>query len=130
MKMEKWVKRYFDDEIPILESLYIQKNNKYDTATYAYSNNSNKSIKFSSNFFNKKNKMIEKEKFDLLFNFFKINYNTSFCSLCHIKGYFVYYFATIERKIIIILPSNLNLAYAKSMIEEIKKEMFDYIFIL
>ena len=130
IKMERWAKRYFDDEIPILENLYLQKINKIDFINFAYVNNSNKSIKFSTNFLNKKTKSLEKDKIDLLFNIFKTNYSINYSSLTKIKGNYVYYIVSCERKVVIILPDNLNLSMVKSNIEDIKKDLFDYIFIL
>lgn len=129
-KLEKWGKRYFDEMIPILENLYIQKTSKLDNITFAYMNNSNKSIKLSSTFFNKKNKFVEREKIELLFNIFKLNYNNNSSSLTKLKGYYIYYIVSCERKVVVILPENLSLATVKMSIEEIKKELFDYIFML
>lgn len=130
IKIERWVKRYFDEEIPSLESLYLQKTGKFDTATFAYVNNINKSIKLSSTFFNKKNKLIEKEKIDLLMNIYRINYDVGYSSLLKIKGFFVYFITTCERKVVIFLPETLSLNSVKLSIEEIKKDLFDFIFIL
>jgi hypothetical protein len=130
IKLERWVKRYFDEEIPGLENLYQQKTAKFDTVTFAYVNNTNKSIKLSSTFFSKKNKLIEKEKIEMLFNIFKVNFDVGFSSLMKIKGFFVYYITTCERKVVILLPESLSLFSVKQSIEEIKKDLFDYIFIL
>jgi hypothetical protein len=73
---------------------------------------------------------VEKDKIDLLLNILKVNFNINYSSLTKIRGYFVYYIVSCERKVVIILPENLNLNMVKSTIEEIKKDLFDYIFIL
>jgi hypothetical protein len=130
IKLDRWAIRYFEEEIPSLDNLYLQKTSKLDSITYAYTNNSNKSIKLSSTFFNKKTKIIEKDKFDLIMQIFKINYNLNYSSLSKIKGYYVYYLVTCERKIVVVLPENLTMSSVKASIDEIKKDLFDYIFIL
>lgn len=130
IKIDRWVTRYFDDQIKSLENLYQQKSNKYDNATFAYLNNINKSVKLSSTFYNRKFKTFEKDKLDLLLNLLRINYDVQHSSLTKIKGYYIYYLSTLERKVVIILPEILSLPGVKSSIEEIKKDLFDHIFIL
>jgi hypothetical protein len=130
IKFEKNLIRYFEEEIPPLETLYKHRATKFDTITFAYVNSSNKSIKLSSNFFNKRSKQIEKEKLDLLMNLLKINYKSDYCSLSKIKGFLVYYIVTFERKVIVLLPDTIPVTSLKNTIEEIKKELFDFIFIL
>jgi hypothetical protein len=130
IKLEKNLKRYFEEEIPPLETLYKHKATKFDTITFAYVNSSNKSIKLSSNFFNKRSRQLEKEKLDLLMNLLKSNYKSDYCSLSKIKGFLVYYIVTFERKVIVLLPDTIPVTSLKNTIEEIKKELFDFIFIL
>lgn len=130
MKMEGLVKRFFNDEMPVLDSLYIQKMSKVDTTTYAYLNNSNKSIKLSSVFFNKKNKLIDEEKVSLLKNILKIDWNVNYSAITRILNFYVCYLVSFERRVVVIFSDNLNLSTIKSMMEETKKDLFDYIFIL
>jgi hypothetical protein len=130
IKLEKWMKRYFEEELPILENLYIQKTAKSDTFTFAYINNFNRSLKLSSNLYNKKTKSIEKDKMDLITNIFKTNFNLNHSSIMKIKGSYIYFLTSGERKVAVLLGDNLSLTALNNSIEEMKKELFDYIFIL
>ena len=60
----------------------------------------------------------------------KSNYKSDYCSLSKIKGFLVYYIVTFERKVIVLLPDTIPVTSLKNTIEEIKKELFDFIFIL
>jgi hypothetical protein len=130
IKLEKWVRRYFEDEIPILENLYLQKTSKLDNLSFAYLNGFNKSIKISSTFYNKKNKSSEKDKIDLLMNLFKVNTGISFTSLMRIRGLLVYFITVGERKVVVLLPDNLSITQVIQTIEELKRELFDFIYML
>lgn len=130
LKVERWVKRYYDNEIQNLENSYQHKMNKIDNVMFAYLNNCNKAIKLSSIFFNRKNKNMEKDKLDLLMHVYKINEGVFHSSLMRIKGYYVYYVVTCLRRVVIFLPDSLNISNVKSSIDEIKKDMFEYIYLL
>jgi hypothetical protein len=130
IKLEKWVKRYFDEELPILENLYLQKTSKMDSISFAYVNGFNKSVKLSSTLFNKKIKSLEKDKNDLVMNIFKYNSSVSCSSMMRIKGLYVYYISVGDRKVVIFLPDNLVMLQVSQAIEDIKKELFDYIYML
>jgi hypothetical protein len=130
LKLDRWIKRYFDNEIPNLENSYVHKMNKSDNVMFAYLNDCNKAIKLSSIFYNKKYKTVEKEKLDLLMQVFKINEFVFLSSLMRIRGYYVYYVVSCQRKVVIILPDNMNMGAVKNSIEEIKKDLFEYIFLL
>jgi len=71
INLEKWIKRYFDDHLNILENLYLQKLAKVDLNSFSYFNNGNKSIKLSSNFYQKKSKLIDMEKLATLIKIFR-----------------------------------------------------------
>ena len=130
LKLERWIKRYFENEINNLENSYIHKMNKSDTAMFAYLNNCNKALKLSSIFFNKKIKNVEKDKMDLLIQVFKINEFVYHSSLMKIRGYYVYYVVTCQRRVVIILPDSMNVSGVKNSLEEIKKDLFEYIYLL
>lgn len=130
INLEKWIKRYFDDHLNILENLYMQKLAKVDLNSFSYFNNANKSIKLSSNFYQKKSKLIDMEKLATLIKIFRYNYNNNVSAITKLKSYYVYYLNTCERKIVILLPENLNIQNLISNIDEIKKVLFDYIFVL
>ena len=130
LKFDRWVKRYFDNEIQSLENSYLHKINKSDNVLFAYLNDCNKAIKVSSIFFSKKFKNADKDRLELLMQVMKINDSVDHSSLMKIKGYYVYYLLTCERKVVIILPDTLTSASVKNSIEEIKKDMFEYIFLL
>jgi len=132
LKMDKWSKRYFDEILPILEELYFQKNAKLDIHSYIYSNQNNRSIKISTTFFAKKNKVyaLDKDKFDYILNYFKHNYLNKNSCLTKLKNNYVYFLNTLERKVLILMNDNLNMTQLKNYITEIKKEKFDYIFVL
>ncbi len=132
LKMDKWAKRYYDDLLPILEDMYLHKSSKLDAHTFMYSNHNNRSIKISTTFFTRKNKIVslDKDKFDLIFNYFKNNYLNKNSCLTRMKNYYVYYLCTLERRILILVNDNVSMSQLKTYINEIKKEKFDYIFIL
>lgn len=131
ISLEKWIKRYFEMHLNILENLYIQKLAKLDTNSFSYFNNSNKSIKLSSNFYNKKTKLIDPEKISALIKIFRLNYHNQVSSLTRLKSYYVYYLNTCERKLVILLPETLSIPNLINSIDEIKKDLlYDYIFIL
>ena len=117
INIEKWVKRYFEDHISILENLYVHKFTKNDTNNFAYFNNSNRSIKLSSNFFQKKTKIIEAEKFSTLIKIIRCNYHNEISAITKLKSYYVYflisklttyYIPTISKVSIVMLLNYFN----------------------
>lgn len=128
-KLDKWIKRYFDEEIQILENLYQLKYSKIDSILFSYYNEVNRSIKLSSQCF-KKNHVVNREKIDLFVNLLKVNHDRVVSSIYKIKGYYVFYFQACQRKILIFVTDNFSLREARTVIEETKKEMFDYIYII
>jgi len=130
INLEKWIKRYFDDHLNILENLYLQKLAKVDLNSFSYFNNANKSIKLSSNFYLKKSKFIDIDKLATLIKIFRYNYQNNVSAITKLKSYYVYFLNTCDRKIVILLPENLNMQSLIHNIDEIKKVLFDYIFVL
>lgn len=130
INLEKWIKRYFDEHLNILENLYLQKLAKIDLNSFSYFNNANKSIKLSSNFYQKKSKFIDIDKLATFIKIFRYNYQNNVSALTKLKSYYVYYLNTCDRKIVILLPEHLNIQSLINNIDEIKKVLFDYIFVL
>ena len=130
IKLEKWVKKYYKEEVELLEKLYLQKQSKVDIHNYAYISNANKSIKLSSLLFAKKNKTSEKERMGHFLEVIKLNFEKERETLTKIKGFYVYWIQTLDRKILILLPESLNISVVKDTLEDIKKDIFDFIFIL
>lgn len=130
LKAEKWIKKYFDEHFQLLEQCYKQKVMQNDFITFAYCNNANYSLKLSSNFFNKKTKSIDNEKFELLRTALELNSEVKLCSLTKFKGNYLYYINSCERKIVMIYNDNISLPQLRTNIDNNKKELFDSIFIL
>lgn len=130
LKFDKWIEKYFKDLIPYLEDIYKRKTAQNDLVNYAYCNNANKSLKLSSQFFNKKNKTIEPDKLDMLQRMFLVNSDVQLTSLTKIKGSYFYYLNSCERNVMMIYNDNLSLKELKKNIDENKKELFDSVYII
>lgn len=129
-KIDKWVKRYFDEDLKIIETLYQTKMSKVDSYAYAYVNNLNRSIKISTNFFSKKNKSTEKERLDNIFNLLRINYLNNNSSIIKLKGQIFYFLKSCSRNLIVAVNESQLQNGFEEYLEDLKKDLFDYIFIL
>lgn len=130
VKIEKWIKKYFDEHFQLLDQCHKQKIMQSDLVTFAYCNNANYSLKLSSSFTNKKTKSIDNDKFELLRTALELNSEVKLCSLTKFKGCYLYYINSCERKVVMIYNDNISLAQLKINIDNNKKELFDSIFIL
>jgi hypothetical protein len=71
---------------------------------------------------------VEKDKNDLLTNLFNVNTGISFTSLMRIRRLHDYYITVGERKVIVLLPDNLSITQVIQTIEELKRHLFDFIY--
>ena len=124
LKIEKWIHQYFKNHLVFLDKLLIQMSNKIELFTYFYMNGSNRSMKFSSNFF-KKEKQGENTKYQNLFFVLKNNFQNKFSSLTNLKHSYLYYNFSLNRKIIMFL----NHGETSDEIETAKRNLFDKILI-
>ena len=108
----------------IVVLINFQMSNKIELFTYFYMNGSNRSMKFSSNFF-KKEKQGENTKYQNLFFVLKNNFQNKFSSLTNLKHSYLYYNFSLNRKIIMFL----NHGETSDEIETAKRNLFDKILI-
>ena len=129
-KVEKWVTRYFNENIDFLEQIYKVKMNQNDIVTYAYCNNANRSLKLSGAFFNKKNRTIDEVKFEVLQKAMVMNSEVSMTALTKFKGYYIYYINSCERNVVMIYNDGLSLSQLKKNIDDNKSQLFEYIYMI
>jgi len=124
MKLEKWIIRYFKNDMTILEKLFFQRTLKNEQYFYLYMNSCNKSIKFSNNIINnKKNSNGELFKADYLFYCIKSNFLNKHSSLTKLKQTYIYYNFSLERRLILFFSED----EIDEEIENSKKDLFEKI---
>ena len=125
-KLEKWVKRYFNQNLEVFNKNHGQILHKKDNINFFYLNHSNKSIKMSS-FYLSSEKLLDEEKFEKV-NFLLSNCSKNNSSLTNYKQNLFYFNISVEREFILCL--NENCTSINQQIEETKKSLFEKIFIL
>jgi hypothetical protein len=122
-----YIPKYFNEILNNLNEL--NKNTYNETSTYAYINSANHSIKFS-NFLNKKNKTLEPDKLKMIVKNLFLNNDVKMSSITKFKGNYIYFINSMGRKVCIIYGDGMNLTQVKSEIQKLKKEEFEFVFLI
>ena len=122
-----YIPKYFNEILNNLNEL--NKNTYNETSTYAYINSANHSIKFS-NFLNKKNKTLEPDKLKMIVKNLFLNDDVKMSSITKFKGNYIYFINSMGRKVCIIYGDGMNLTQVKSEIQKLKKEEFEFVFLI
>ena len=126
-KLEKWVKKYFKQNIEVLNKNYSQILPKKDNLNFFYLNHSNKSIKISTFYFSKE-KILDEKKFENINFLFRNCSHKKNSSLTNLNQSFFYFNISIEREFILSLNEDV-ISYDRQ-INESKKFLFERIFII
>jgi hypothetical protein len=131
VNISKWITKYFIDSIiKELENTFKSKLSYVENSMYVYCNNANKSLKVTNHFYNKKNRELDNEKFDLIQRLFLLNADVEMTSICKYKGYIIYYLNSCERNLVMLYSDNLSLNQVMGNIEATKKSTFESIYLI
>ena len=131
VNISKWITKYFiDNIIKELENTFKSKLSYVENSMYVYCNNANKSLKVTNHFYNKKNRELDNEKFDLIQRLFLLNADVEMTSICKYKGYIIYYLNSCERNLVMLYSDNLSLNQVMGNIEATKKSTFESIYLI
>ena len=123
--IDKWIRRYLDDELTIFKELYDLKISIVDEEKFIYINESNFSLKISSKFF-EKGHIINLELIEPLLEAMS---KISKTSIIRLKGYYMFLFLVINRKVAFFISTNYDLKQASKIVDDCRKRLFDHIFI-
>jgi hypothetical protein len=128
IKLEKYISRYFKEDILSLEKLFLQKTSRIELNTFFYLNNSNRSLKLSGQFLNKMGRGLESDQYERLIYILKFLYNNKGSSLTFYNNKLAYFNSSLDRKFVMFYEDLYN--SISQQIEDSKREVFDRIFIL
>ena len=129
--IEKWTKKYFDNEIPFLKNLLTYKSKLVDNYRFFYFNNSNNSLKLSSAFYDKFRSFINDK-----FRFIEHNINNNLSSNCifqltKYKDCFIYFTSVLSRKFFMMIPTEgNNFKENKEKYDTLVLSLFDQLFFI
>jgi hypothetical protein len=126
-EFNQYIPKYFNEILNNLNE--FNKNTYNETSTYVYINSANHSIKFS-NFLSKKNKTLEQDKLKMIVKNLFLNDDVKMSSITKFKGNYIYFINSMGRKVCIIYGDGMNLTQVKSEIQKLKKEEFEFVFLI
>lgn len=129
LNLDKWIRRYLDEELTVFKELYALKLKIIDPLKFIYINKSNHSVKISSHFFDKSRKIIMDKIVSAVYDVMEKSSSSNIYSVMTIKGYYGFVICVLNRKVAVLVPNNVELKEAFKTVEEFKKKVFDHIFI-